>query len=96
MCIADWLAERSPRGVSHWLAAFDDALRRLEQTPGAYPSAPENEFVEGWEIRHVVFKTRAGRPYRALFTIVGDEVRVLHVRGPGQSPVSSQDLSSNR
>ncbi len=27
-----------------------------------------------------------------LFTIVGEEVRILRVRGPGQAPVESLDL----
>jgi len=48
--------------------------------------------VIGEPIRHVFFRTRAGRTYRALFLLVGDEVRVLRVRGPGQPPVGPDEL----
>ncbi len=37
-------------------------------------------------------KTRRGLTYRILFTISGQEVLVLHVRGPGQAHVTPEDL----
>ena len=40
-------------------------------------------------------KTRRGRPYRLLFTLDDCEVRVLHVRGPGQDLVSADELNSS-
>jgi hypothetical protein len=40
----------------------------------------------------VIFKTRRGRAYRALFLIRGDVVFVLHVRGPGQRPLEPGEL----
>jgi hypothetical protein len=59
----------------------------FSRNPYVAALAPENEFVAR-EIRHIVFRTRHGRPYRALFTIVGNEVRILRVRGPGQAPLN--------
>ena len=47
----------------------------LTRFPLSQPIAPENEDVSG-EIRHMIF----GR-YRILFEIIGNTVRVLHVRG---------------
>ena len=47
----------------------------LTHFPLAQPLAPESEEVKG-KIRHLIF----GR-YRILFEIIGDTVRVLHVRG---------------
>jgi len=47
----------------------------LAHFPLSQPIAPESEDVTG-EIRHMIF----GR-YRILFEILGNTVRVLHVRG---------------
>lgn len=63
----------------------------LAEDPLLPPLAPEAEDI-GEEIRQTFFRTRAGRTYRALFLIVGDEVRVLRIRGAGQAPVTSEDL----
>jgi hypothetical protein len=46
----------------------------------------------GRNVREKFFKTRQGRRYRLLYTINGDVVRVLRVRGPGQPPVRRRDL----
>ena len=46
------------------------------------------------DVRQALFKTRRGRIYRMLFTIVGNEVRILRVRGPGQAPVVADDVDS--
>jgi hypothetical protein len=35
---------------------------------------------------------KAGRTFRAIFLIVGSEVRVLRVRGAGQPSLSSKDV----
>ena len=37
---------------------------------------------------------RAGRTYRALFVVVGDEVRVLRVRGSGQPPLKPEEFGT--
>lgn len=36
------------------------------------------------DLRETYFKTRHGRRYRIVFTIIGTEVRVLRIRAPGQ------------
>ncbi len=89
--ILAYIAERSPRGAARLLARFEDAVQQLEKNPFLAPLAPEAEDI-GEEVRHILFRTRAGRTYRALFLIVGDEVRVLRVRGAGQPPVTPEDL----
>jgi plasmid stabilization system protein ParE len=77
--------ERSHQwGVRHWGTSqahewarqLRQLCRELATFPSRHPVAPEDEeFVE--TIRHMV----SGR-YRILFTIRGDSVHVLHVRGP--------------
>lgn len=89
--ILDWLSQRSPQGAARWLTAFEHSKDLIGRNPFAMGLAPENEFVAP-EIRQAIFKTRRGRRYRALFTIVGDEVRILHVRAPGQSLLRPRDF----
>jgi plasmid stabilization system protein ParE len=81
--IFDWISERSPDGAVRWFQAYESALNGLEHNPQRHGLAPEDE-DHPLEIRQLIFKTRHGRPYRALFTIAQDTVNVLHVRGPGQ------------
>ena len=89
--IIDDIAGRSPEGAARLVARFEEVLARLEQNPFVAPIAPESEDLPE-EVRHILFGTRAGRTFRALFLILGDEVRVLCVRGSGQPPVRPEDL----
>jgi plasmid stabilization system protein ParE len=87
--IYDWIAERSPEGAERWFAGFEEAVTALQVNPFVSPIAPEDEFF-AYEIRHLIFQTRRGRPYRAILTVVGDQVRILRVRGSGQPPLTPQ------
>jgi plasmid stabilization system protein ParE len=84
--ILAWLVKLSPAGARSWFRALETAIEWLELHASSSPLAPENDwFAE--EIRQHIFKTKRGRPYRLLFTVVGKQVRILHVRGPGQDLV---------
>ena len=84
--ILNWIAlERSSlKGAASWLKAYEASVRRMVRSPASYGFAPENEFVQR-EVRQFLFKTRSGRIYRGLFTIDGNEISILRVRGPGQA-----------
>jgi len=86
-----WISERSPQGAERWVASFEVALSKLENNPFIQPMASESKEL-GEEVRNVMFRTKAGRTYRALFVVVGDEVRILRVRGSGQPPVTREDI----
>jgi plasmid stabilization system protein ParE len=89
--IETWLAKRSPQGAASWVTRVDQALASLEEYPLAQPVAPESEeFAE--EIRQNTFRTRVGRTYRALFLVVGEEVRILRIRGPGQDNIDADQV----
>jgi plasmid stabilization system protein ParE len=90
--IVTYISERSPEGAARLVARYEEALATLEVNPFVASIAPESDAL-GEEVRHLLFRTRAGRTYRALFVIVGDEVRVLRVRGPGQRPVRPEDIT---
>jgi plasmid stabilization system protein ParE len=91
--ILHFIAEerKAPEGARRWYRAYETALQRLAKEANNLPFAPENEFVD-YEVRQTLFRTRKGRTYRGLFTIVGDEVRLLHVRGPGQNLMTEEEL----
>jgi len=91
--ITAYIAERSPQGAARLIARFEEAMATLGRNPLLSPLAPEAEDI-GEEVRQILFRTRAGRTYRALFFVVGDEVRVLRVRGAGQAPVTPEDLGN--
>jgi plasmid stabilization system protein ParE len=88
----DWIASASPEGAERWLDRFEQAMETLKTNPNLAPLAPESRSFD-IEIRHILFRTRAGRTYRAVFTVVDDEIRILRVRGPGQPPLRLSDIS---
>ncbi len=87
-----WLARRSARGAVAWYIAFRHAAERITAAPEASPLAPESNRL-GHDVRQALFGTRRGRIYRIVFRVVGEEVVVLRVRGPGQAPLRRRDVS---
>ncbi len=89
--ITNYIYERSPQGAEAWLNAYRRARARLADNAEVYGDADENEHFD-IDVKQALFKTRYGRVYRLLFTIVGAEVRILRVRGSGQAPVQPHEL----
>jgi plasmid stabilization system protein ParE len=89
--IARWIAERSTQGAASWLDAYDGLLRFLAEQADSCAVAQEND-DGAIPLKQALFRTRRGRTYRAVFTIVGNEVRILRVRGPGQPPLLEDEL----
>lgn len=90
--IVRWIVQRSPQGASAWLNAYDRMNERLQTDAVAMPVAEESRDLE-LEVRQILFKTRRGRIYRAVFHIDGSNVYILRERGPGQAPVTDDSLS---
>lgn len=86
-----YIRERSPQGAGSWYRAFDKCLARIVDHPFSCSLAPENSKFT-FEIRQAIFKTRYGDPYRCVFTVADNEVRVLRVRGRGQPPLEETDI----
>lgn len=74
-----------------WLDAWDEALQLVKQRADSFGLAPEVDH-RGDPVRQILFKTKRGRMYRALFVIRGSNVRILHVRGPGQNLIGLDEL----
>jgi plasmid stabilization system protein ParE len=73
-----WIAERSPACAAGWYNRFIKALNSLESNPERCETAQESKFV-GVKIRQLLYGRRGG-VYRALYTIRGREVHILHIR----------------
>lgn len=73
-----WAYRNAPETSSRWFNRFNSALRTLSQYPKRRALAAENDLVDE-EIREFVFG-KGHHVWRALFTIAGDEVRILHIR----------------
>ena len=86
-----YISKRSPRGGGAWYRAFEKCLTRIVAQPFSCSLAPENPRFT-FELRQAIFRTRYGDPYRCVFTIVGNEVRVLRVRGRGQPLLDTTDI----
>lgn len=84
---SDWIASQSPQGALSWLDAFDNAREKLVTNPERFALAPESDFVPQ-AIREILFRTRRGENYRALFLIEAGTVLITHIRGPGQDFVN--------
>ncbi|MCI0492724.1 MAG: type II toxin-antitoxin system RelE/ParE family toxin [Planctomycetes bacterium] len=89
--IVTWLHERSPQGAAAWHQVWKDTFNTLQASADVYGLAAEDADQE-LEIRQITFRTRKGRDYRALYTIRGKEVFVMHIRGPGQDIVPPEEL----
>jgi len=89
--ITHWIAERSPQGANSWLDAYEQLIERLSTNADECPAALEDTDCQP-ALKQALFATRRGRAYRAVFTIAGDEVRILRVRGPGQPPLQEDEL----
>jgi hypothetical protein len=68
-------------------------IERLTAAADSYPAAHENPDLE-LEVKQVLFKTKRGRIYRAVFHVDGADAFILRVRGPGQAPITEHDLAS--
>ena len=87
-------ARHAPDTALRWMEGFHKALQTLSENPLRCSVAPESDAVE-LEIRQLFYRTKSRRSYRALFTIQGDEVRILHVRSPGQRLMRSGEIESS-
>ncbi len=85
-----WLEERSS-AADRLSARFYEALDRLESRPLSCGLAYENRYFSQ-EVRHLLFEVWKGKPYRALFIVQDDVVKILCIRAPGEKPVKPKDV----
>ena len=83
-------AEHAPDTAARWLDRFEASLQTLSTNPERCATAPENDLV-GQTIRQLFVGKRTGR-FRVLFTIVDDDVFVLHIRRGTMDKAIEEDL----
>ena len=86
----EYIVVRSPKGAQVWANAFSEALERLARDPTIYTLAPESTDVD-IDVRQIMFKTRQGNPYRIIFTIRGEKVFLMAIRGYHQGAAADLD-----
>jgi plasmid stabilization system protein ParE len=91
--IRRWIAKQSIAGADRWYDEFLKATQLIAKDPFRYPEAVESTRLQT-EVRQILFRTRRGNKYRVVFIVIGDEVRILRVRGQGQSPLRNNDLTN--
>jgi len=89
--IFSYIKSQSPEGAARWREAFEKGCQRVSSSPEQFEFAPENQFAD-FKIRQLLFKTRHGLMYRAVFTVLDDEIFILRVRGPGQPPLDLDEM----
>ena len=90
--VLSWIASRSSQGANRWLTRWNEVCGLLSERPESCSFAPENPDHDE-DIRQIVFKTRGGRKYRALFVIRGDRVFITNLRGSGQDLLPPEDVA---
>jgi plasmid stabilization system protein ParE len=83
-------ADHAPETAVRWLNRFEEALQTLSNNPTRCPLAPENDLVDR-PVYQFLYGKRSTR-YRALFTIEGDRVLVLHIRRGTMDKAAESDL----
>ena len=86
-----YVAQYAPETAEKWRRSFLEALLILEQSPESRPLAPEDSAFP-FQLRQYIHRTRSRRANRALFTIVGNQVRVLAIRRPGEPLITPEDI----
>ena len=85
-----WAAERASHTAALWLQRFEAELQTLAKSPERFQLAPENALVDS-EIRQLIFGRRRSA-YRALYTIAGDQVQILHIRRAARDWATPENL----
>ena len=85
-----WIRDRTPEAAARWFDGFVEALHSLRTNPERCGLAPENDAVRP-EIRQILYGRRNG-VFRALFTVVGSDVRVLHIRHAARQAMTAEEL----
>lgn len=82
-----WIDKQSPVAAGNWFHGVMAAIESLAHYPTRCALAPEAEEFD-IPIRHLLFG-RSKHKYRIIFTVVGKNVHVLHVRHGSRKPLKS-------
>lgn len=89
--IVDRLLAKAATAAANWIEAYEQALATLAEEPERQAFSMEAKRLR-LPIRDLLFKTSQGHRYRLIYLVVGDEVRVLRIRAPGQPFLRKKDF----
>ena len=92
--IFSYIEAQSVQGSNRWKDAFRECTNRVASNPERIARAPENDFAK-LELRQALFKTPKGLTYRMVFTVLDETVLILRVRGPGQPPLTEDEIPTD-
>ena len=86
----EWIRARAPEAAVKWFNGFVTAFESLRTSPESFGLVSD---VRGfpYPIRELLYGKRQHK-YRAFFTIVGDDVHVLHIRHGARRTWSPKNL----
>lgn len=87
-----YIERRSPDGAIRWKAAFLAQADIAANDPERFPLAAENELTN-LVLRDAIFKTPSGLRYRFVFTALEGQLLILRLRGPGQPPLTADEVA---
>jgi plasmid stabilization system protein ParE len=82
---------KAPLTADGWLARLMATVGSLKIMPTRFGRAAEADAL-GIELRELLHGKRAGT-YRILYTVMGQTVRIQHVRRASRGPITHEDLS---
>jgi plasmid stabilization system protein ParE len=86
-----WRDNRSAAQAERWYEKIMPAIATLAENPDRCPISPETDLCPT-RLRQLHFGLSRKRTHRIVFTIVGDEVRVLRVRHHARQDLGPDDL----
>jgi len=89
--IVDRLLAKAVSAAANWIEIYEQALGTLAEQPERHALSLEAKRLR-MPIRDLLFRTSQGHRYRLVFLVVGDEVRVLRIRAPGQPSLRKKDF----
>ena len=78
----NWSFRVYPDSAHRWCKELLNAIESLSSDPCRHPLAREDHHFEE-EIRQLLFG-KGKAVYSVLFTVIGNDVRILHIRFPRQ------------
>lgn len=86
-----YIESQSLQGADRWREAFRECVDRVASNPERFAMAPEDVLTK-FELQQALFKTPKGLMYRAVFTVLDETVFILRIRGPGQPPLTDDEM----
>lgn len=87
-----WAEHHSIEQALRWYDTIYEQLESLLTFPESYAFSSENDAFS-YELREKLVGLGRHKTYRAIFTIAGEEVRVLAVRRASQDTFSPDELA---